>query len=345
MRILQLTALFVLIALYALVKIPGAVLALKPYGIDLYRLGDLYRYSYLSQYRDTTEVYPHPPAKSKSNFHLFVLGDSFTGSFSKDHYPTVKQYSFANWNQFSDRYVTLKTDSGEKNILLVTCSEKNIRLRFAKNQMGIYLAKSAPKGKPGFQISEHPSTPAEQLKKYLGRPEVSDQNIQAILFSNEFALRIKEFKAQFNLAVFGKIAGEVEEYKAKNMLFQRLTTDPKYVYMSSFRELEKSEEDELINSIKRLTNHYKRVGFDSVVLAFIPNPVSVIAPNFKGQQYNQLIPKLEDRMSETGAGCISIFNDFSEGRETFYRRGDTHWNARGAKLWLNRANSYLDKIE
>jgi hypothetical protein len=338
MRILQLISIFVLIALYTLVKIPGAVLLLKPYGIDLYRLGDLYRHSYLSEYRDTTEVYPHSPVKSESNTHLYVLGDSFTGSFSKEHYTGVKQYSFANWNQFADHSITIKTDSSVSNILLVACSEKNIRLRFAKNQMGIYLAKSSPKGKPGFQISEHPSTSAEQIKKYLGRPEVSDQNIQAVLLSNEFALRIKEFKAQFNYEVFGKIASEVEEYKPKNMLFQRLTTDPKYLYMSSFRPLETSEEDDLINSMKRMVNHYKRAGIDSVVLAFIPNPVSVIVPNYKGQQYNQLIPKLENRINETGAACISIFNEFSAGREMFYRRGDTHWNVRGAVLWLDKVN-------
>jgi hypothetical protein len=344
MRILQLTAIFVLIALYALVKIPGAVLLLKPYGIDLYRLGDLYRYSYLSEYRDTTEVYPHSPVKSASNTHLYVIGDSFTGSFSKEHYTGVKKYSFANWNQFADHSITIKTDSSENNMLLVACSEKNIRLRFAKNQMGIYLAKSSPKGKPGFQISEHPSTSAEQIKKYLGRPEVSDQNIQAVLFSNEFALRIKELKARFNQEVFAKVASEVEEYKAKNMLFQRLTTDPKYFYMSSFRAIDKREENELIDGMNRMVAYYKSTGIDSVIFAFIPNPVSVIAPNFKGQAYNRLIPKLELRINETGAACISVYHDFLKRGADVYRRGDTHWNAKGAGLWLEKVNASIDGL-
>jgi hypothetical protein len=73
MRIIHLTAIVLLLAAYALVKIPGAVLLLKPYGIDLYRLGDLYRYSYLSEYRDTTQTFHHPPSSITQVFQLTVM--------------------------------------------------------------------------------------------------------------------------------------------------------------------------------------------------------------------------------------------------------------------------------
>ena len=342
MRIIHLTAIVLLLTAYALVKIPGAVLLLKPYGIDLYRLGDLYRYSYLSEYRDTTQTFHHPSSKKESNTNLYVLGDSFTASFTKAHYPGISTYSYANWNQAVEQQFTIRADSSEQNILLISCAEKSIRMRFAKNQLAFYKAQKVKSGQFGFTLNEKPLSLSDQLKKFLGRPEVSDQNIQALLFENEAALRIKEFKAEFNRAVFGKIASEVEEYPKQNMLFQRLTTDPKYIYMSSFRSLEKQEEDELVESMKRMVEHYKLAGIDSVIIACIPNPVSVIAPNFKGQTYNQLIPKLERRINETGAGCISVYDDFVKKGADVYRRGDTHWNNTGAGLWLEKVNDAIE---
>jgi hypothetical protein len=345
MRLIHFISILVLIAVYALVKIPGAVLLLKPYGIDLYALGDLYRYAYLSEYRDTTKFVQALPSKTDNNINLFVLGDSFTASFKQVHYQGVSAYSFANWNQAVDQQFTLQTDSAMNSVLLVTCAEKNIRLRFAKNQLALYLAKLGTTGDIGFTLVEKPLSMAEYLKKYFGRADVSDQNIQAVLFENELALRIKEIKAEFNRSVFGKIAPEVEIYSEKNMLFQKLTTDSKYIYMSSFRELEVQEEDELILGMSRLVKHYKKAGIDSVIFSFIPNPVSIVAPQFKGRIYNKLIPRLEKRIAETGAGCVSVYDSFTRFGEQVYRRGDTHWNVKGASFWLNRMNQTLASMD
>ena len=69
--------------------------------------------------------------------------------------------------------------------------------------------------------------------------------------------------------------------------------------------------------------------------------MSVIAPNFNGQTYNQLIPKIENRIHETGAGYISVYEDFVKHGAAVYRRGDTHWNAKGAQLWLDKVNEEL----
>jgi len=342
MRIIQFLSIVILIGIYAVIKIPGAVLSLKPYGIDLYSLGDLYRYAYLREYRDTTQFVKAPSVRVKNHFNLFVLGDSFTASFHKDHYRGVKAYSFMNWNQAAEQQFTLNIDTTMPSVLLVTCAEKNIRLRFARNQIPMYLARPESVGNVGFKLLEKPLNFPGYLKKYLGRAEVSDQNIQALLFENELALRIKETKAEFNRSVFGKIAPEAEIYAEKNMLFQKLTTDPKYIYMSSFRELGIEEENELIAGMANLVKHYKNIGIDSVIFSFIPNPVSVVAPNFKGRAYNMLVPRLERRMNETGGGCISVYGDFGLIREKAYRRGDTHWNTAGASFWLTRVNQSLD---
>ncbi len=125
------------------------------------------------------------------------------------------------------------------------------------------------------------------------------------------------------------------------MLLQRMTTDTDYLYMSSFRPLNKKRENDIIRNMKVMVQHFKSVGVDTVVFSFIPNPVSVIAPGYKGRIYNRLIPVLESRMAETGAGCISVFGEYSRKKEGVYRRGDTHWNAAGEKIWLNNAVSWV----
>jgi hypothetical protein len=125
------------------------------------------------------------------------------------------------------------------------------------------------------------------------------------------------------------------------MLLQRMTTDMDYLYMSAFRPLSQEKEDELIRNMSSMVSHYKAKGIDSVVFSFIPNPASVIAPEYKKRSYNQLIPRLEQRISQTGAGCISVFSEFSARKEKVYRRGDTHWNTLGEKIWLEKAQNWL----
>ena len=341
MRILHLINLLLFLGIYLLVKIPGGILWLKPYLPDLYGMGDLYRFSYLGEYRDSSFHLSPPPAVPETKTCLFVLGDSFAGPFEKSHYPGAGHYSFVNWNQFPSSRIAIHTKKSNRNLLLIECSEKHIQLRFSNQEIRRFLAPASGKGLPGFQVDEKKAGFSASLEKWAGRPQVTDQNLHMLLFSNEAILQIKEAKADFNRRIFRRIAAEVEEYPEKNMLLQRMTTDMDYLYMSAFRPLSQEKEDELIRNMSSLVKHYKAKGIDSVVFSFIPNPVSVIAPDYKNRSYNQLIPRLEQRIAQTGAGCISVFTEFSAKKEKVYRRGDTHWNNLGEKIWLEKAQNWL----
>ena len=343
MRILHFGFLLLFFGMYLLVKIPGGILLTKGILPDLYGMGDLYRFSYLGNYRDSTLRCQPPEQKPETDISLFVLGDSFTGPFSKEFFPGSSHYSFVNWNQFPSCRIKIKPGKRRKNLMIIECSEKHILLRFSEPEVRRFLAGIASSGEEGFQVAEKGSGFAFLLEKYAGRPQVTDQNLHMLLFSNEAVLLLKEAKANFNKHVFSKIAPEVEEYPAKNMLLQRMTTDTSYLYMSSFRRLSKKREDETVLGMKLLVNHFRNAGIDSVAFALIPNPVSVIAPSYRGRRYNNLIPLLEKRMKETGAGCISVFSEFSEKQEKVYRRGDTHWNASGEKIWLGKAGDWLNQ--
>lgn len=341
MRLLHFLTIILFLLILFFTKVPGAVLWLKPYWPDLYRVGDLYRFSYLPEYRDSDQSYPAEPLRPETKTDLFVLGDSYARPFSKQHFPGIRHFSFANWNEFNGNRISIKTDSGARNILIIECSEKHILLRLSGRERRRYIAEIRKTGKPGFFLEERTSGWKGNLEKYLGRPAVSDQNLQMLLFSGEGAFKIKEWKAVFQRAVFKRIASEVEEYHAKKMLLQRMTTDTSYLYMSSFRPVSSQKEEEILEGFKSLVQAYKQAGIDTVIITLIPNPVSVIAPSYRGRKYNQLIPKLEQAMDQTGAGCLSVFQDFSILGEQVYRRGDTHWNQKGGTLWLHKINSGL----
>jgi hypothetical protein len=349
MRLLHFSLLLIFLFAYGLVKIPGAIQILRnhsnwrirPYWPDLYKYGDLYRFSFLKEYKESSPHCLPPPAKPETRTDLFVLGDSFAAPFGKLNFPGVRNFSFVNWNQFDGFKVKLKTDSSVRNVLIIESSEKHILLRFSKGQVKRFMPLLSDTGKPGFQLHEKEKDFAGTLEKYAGRPAVADQNLNILLFSNEAILRIKETKADFNRSVFGRIAAEVEEYPAKNMLLQRMTTDLDYLYMSSFRPITSSRENETFLGMKRLQAHFRKAGIDTVIFACIPNPVSVIAANYKGRTYNQLIPRLETQMKASKTGLVSVFSEFSQLKEKVYRRGDTHWNDKGEAIWQKKANMVL----
>lgn len=349
MRLLHFLLLLIFLSAYGLVKIPGAIQfmrnhsnwRIRPYWPDLYQYGDLYRFSFLNEYKESSPHCLPPPAKPETRTDLFVLGDSFAAPFSKLNFPGVRNFSFVNWNQFDGFKVKLKTDSSVRNVLIIESSEKHILLRFSKRQVKRFMPMLSDTGKPGFHLTEKETGFTGTLEKYAGRPAVADQNLNILLFSNEAVLRIKETKADFNRSVFGRIAGEVEEYPAKNMLLQRMTTDLDYLYMSSFRPVSSSRENETFDGMKRLQAHFRKAGIDTVIFACIPNPVSAIAANYRGRTYNQLIPKLETQMKASKTGFVSVFSEFSQLKEKVYRRGDTHWNHKGEAIWQKKANRVL----
>jgi hypothetical protein len=337
MRIIHLLSLLIFLTMFAIIKIPGAILWLPECWPDLYELGDLYRFSYLPEYRDTSSHNNPEESTQSGKTNLFVLGDSFCGPLKSEHFPGVRNYSFVNWNQFPGYSVQLKTEAGFRNVVLIECSEKHVLLRFSASERKRFLAGISRKGQPGFQLDEKHTAWTDILEKYAGRPAVSDQNIHMLLFGFEPVLALKECKAAFFRKFFRRIAPEVEEYQNKKMLLQRMTTDTDYLYMSSFRPLNQNKLDEIISGIREISSHYKQAGADSVILSIIPNPVSAIAPRYRGRVYNRLIPRIEARIGETGAGLISVFDDFSALKEKVYRRGDTHWNEKGERIWLQKS--------
>jgi hypothetical protein len=340
-RWLNILGIFGILLLYVWVKSPQAMAWLQPRWFNFYALGDLYRYSFLPQYKDTTQVLPPYPSNpsGKENLHLFVFGDSFGAPFEAGHFPLVSGYSYANWNHVGPSQISVSPQPGARNILLLQCSEKHVLLRFSRQELHQYKLPVIPGKTGGFVYQPAPKDMLAHLNQYLSRPQVTEQNINLLFFSNPMVLRLKETKAVFNQQFLGKVATEVCEWPEKQMLLQTMTLDPKYIYMSGYRQHSESELEQIARNIQSLRQYYLNRGFQEVWLALIPNPASILVPEWAGQPYNQVLGRLERRFPDSVV--VSVENAFRKTQLPVFRKGDSHWNLHGAGLWMDAVNRKL----
>jgi hypothetical protein len=107
---------------------------------------------------------------------------------------------------------------------------------------------------------------------------------------------------------------------------------------SSFYPLDNPEVNKMIEVINGSAAHYQSAGFDQVVLALIPNKVSVTNPELGN--YNHLIEKIQ-YSSDLKVPFIEIFRDFNNLGKMYYLKGDSHWNCEGKELWLSKVNAII----
>lgn len=330
---------------YGLVKNSDWMVMLRPHWFDMYQLGDLYRFSWLPQYRDTTQHNPVFPPSSRKNekVHLYMIGDSFGGPFEPGHFPAAGRYSFVNWNHLDQADIQLAIDTSARNILVLESSEKHILLRFkTRNYLSFRFPVLHDPDSTGFRYVERPRSAWASLEHYLSRPAVTDQNLGILYFSNPLALWLKEQKAQMNKEVFGKMADEVEEFPERNMLVQTMTTKPKYLYMSGFRPHSVQEIKETAQHLDSLARYYRNLGFDTCMLALIPNPISTLVDSWNGKPYNQVLQRVQEKVE--AFSVVDCYTPFRRSPVLLYRRGDTHWNQKGEAIWLRIFNHKLDSL-
>jgi hypothetical protein len=179
----------------------------------------------------------------------------------------------------------------------------------------------------------------KKLERYLFNPTI-EQNLEFNLFDFPFLTPIKEFKAKINQEVFGRINPDVAISTNKNNLFYSITTDPEEV-TSSFRDIDESELQSIINNIIAANKHYKALGFDYVYLSLVPNPVSML--DTQRGKYNMLIDKIQNNKNLL-MPHLDTYAIFKNKPERFYYRSDSHWNYDGFGEWVNIVNGELKKI-
>lgn len=290
---------------------------------DDFRFGDLYRLSNLSEFKEDSPKCTAPFKGKKVQTALYLAGDSFTeeGRIKPDEYATNSFYSIF----VAKPNYSLKLDSGKK-ILLIETVERHLRERFSEKPWTLWNT-------PKPEIKENLSI-WENLSKKLKEAEVPyhEEMHEAVLFSNDFILKLKELKADFNYHVFNRVDPKVAVLN--NELVYGLDVDPG---ISSVYDFVSDEEiKQIVENINLSREHYRKLGFDEVYLSIIPNKSSLLLSH--DCRYNRLLERVENNPN-LKTPLISVWKEFSN--KNYYQKGDSHWNCAGQKIWVDKVNTQL----
>lgn len=302
---------------------------------DGYQYGDLYKLSTLSKFRDPrhqcTGYVPPARPQSAKKVHLYIIGDSFTekGRVGLNDFP-VDEYTWVKWSDF----LHIKLDTTQHNILLLESVERHFRQKFASSAITVLVPDSAT-----FIQNGASSKFMHQLDEAFKGSHTADR-LDGFLFQNDFALRIKEWKSDFNHRFFDRTASGVTLVNNDRDVVYYMDTDTPEV-TSSFTPVRQTELDSIITNVNASRDFADSLGFDHVILSIIPNKVSVLNPDYG--VYNNLIERVYSH-PKLDIPYIDVLGDFRRMGRSSYMKGDSHWTCEGQTIWLNKINALLNQL-
>lgn len=325
-KILKYTAIIVFSVLWLLGFSPNISKWLSEKGLikDDYRYGDLYRFSNLSQFRVLKQVCQSEKVQvTQPNTALYLIGDSFTeeGRIEAGDFVSGSFHRF-----FIGHQPFVELDKTKKNILIIETVERHFRERFATPYKNLTVGE--------------PTT--TQAMTNLMKEAKSDfwydtERHESILFSSDFFLTIKEWKASLNDQLFDRTDGNVVVSKDKKNIFYELDARPSGI-TSTFDKISDKEIELLIDNVNRTYDFYRQNGFDEVYLTIAPNKSAILGTELG--QYNHLIERIQKNPA-LRMPIFDIYTSFSTSDKMLYDVGDTHWNCNGKKIWVNAVNQKL----
>ena len=314
-------------------------------GADKYLYGDLYGLTYLSKFKKAkdTNFVSLPAIDQKANSDtakLFILGDSYLYSFFKEdprYYVGINQVQFIRWSVANP--VEIIPSKNKKNILLIESVERNMLGLFNLNSVKARLdraeainAELTMRQKIAFVASE-----IDRVIKENVYHNSLEANIEFAWFNFGFWEPLKEFKADFNLNFFGRVDKEVAISKDQNFLYLAETINPAHVG-SSFSDISEAQIKTQVIELNAIQDYYKAKGFDEVIFSIIPNPVSVLKTENKPD--NHLVQRIKSHPDFKGK-LMDATEYLSKNAASNFFTSDSHWNQRGAKIWLDQFNTQL----
>lgn len=315
------------------------------FGADKYLYGDLYGFTYLSKFKKVkdTNFVSMPAIVQKANSDtamLFILGDSYLYSFFKEdprYYVGINEVRFIRWSVANP--VEINPSKNKKNILLIESVERNMSGLFNLYSVKARLDRAEAvqselntRQKIAFFTSEIDRVIKENLYH-----QSLEANIEFAWFNFGFWEPLKEFKADFNLNFFGRVDKEVAISKDQNFLYLAETINPAHVG-SSFSDISEAQINTQVSELNAIQDYYKAKGFDEVLFSIIPNPVSVLKT--ENRPDNHLIQRIKSHPDFKGK-LIDATEDLSKNANSNFFISDSHWNQRGAKIWLDQFNTQL----
>lgn len=327
MKFLKYAALVIFSLLWFVGCSPTVATWLNKNGVieDDYRYGDLYRFANLQEFRVPVQQCETPQTVKKIPVHLFLSGDSFTeeGRIEAAHFVSDE---FTRNFVAEDSYVNLSPN--KKNILIIETVERHFRERFDSTYSFVKVNQVQPKLNNSLW---------DQLLAW--EIPYKTELHESVLFSADFFLTIKEWKATLNQRLFGRIDDNVRlSADGKNLVYG-LAVKPGI--NSSFDEISDDEIKRLVANVNVTYSFYRNKGFDEVYLNIIPNKTSILATDLG--EYNHLIERIQLH-PDLKMPVIDSYKSLKSGGNKFFDKGDTHWNCEGKQPWVDEVNRKLTLI-
>jgi hypothetical protein len=179
----------------------------------------------------------------------------------------------------------------------------------------------------------------ERIKENLYHKSL-EANIEFAWFNFGFWESLKELKGDFNLNFFGRVDKEVAISKDQNLLYLAETLNPNNPG-SSFFDISEEKLKAQVSELNSIQDYYKARGFDEVIFSIIPNPVSVLKT--ENRPDNHLIQRIKLHPDFKGK-LIDATEDLSKNAKSNFFTSDSHWNQKGAKIWLDQLNRQLQNV-
>jgi hypothetical protein len=302
---------------------------------DDYRFGDLYRLSSLPQFKTLVQPCSGPtPFPDTARTQLYVLGDSFTepGRLAKEDLP-VRSLRYFHWDHALDQAVQL--DTTYRNVLLIESVERHLRQHAETSPTRNIVILGDTSGTGGQEPQR--TSWGRVLIGWIKSPGI-EERLETTLFSQSLFLWFREWKATLTQTLFNRHNDKVALARNGQAIYSELeVTNPAN---SAFVPLTDGYIDTLVTNLNAAANHYRRAGFDKVVLSIIPNKVSILEPNRGPMPYNRLLERVQGHPN-LNVPVVDVYTPYRQSRQPVYELGDTHWNCTGRQIWLEQIQKAL----
>lgn len=310
----------------------------NPFSSTKYRFGDLYGLSFLPAFRLPYQIHPtHSPVKKSGPAHdLCILGDSYTlvAQLRPESFHSIDQVRLVPLddvlkNTESELPEPIKPSAS---ILVIETTERLVRDRFGAARSTSSSVTGSPPSVPTTVAQRVGHLCSVFLDNLFSGTDISF-GLETLLFDYTLFRPLKEAKAAFVYACFGRIAERVLSAPNGHRLYLKETITG--TTTSSFSPIDSTQLSQVVSGLNHLHQRARQRGYSDVFLSIIPNPVSVIETS--RSDYNHLVERIEHHPG-LSLNVISLYDQFRTRGSVYYHPSDTHWNQNGVDAWVSAMN-------
>jgi len=288
--------------------------------------GDLYYGNYLDRFKvEIPRKSPFGNSDQNSPLKkagLILFGDSFSNYRYFKGVPEIlidslqADIHFAHHRFDGQPLNYLSEYSGEANLLIYQTIERALPKRLLKNP----LPKKAKGNKSKSLLSNLKSILPNGVKKVY----------PILVQDGKLTRQLYSFIMNKRYEWFGYVATPEVYDEKSGMLFSDRTTNNETT--SFYYQFSDKEIDIYCDNLLLLKNELKTKHNIDFIFFPIPNKYTLYHHLLNEDEYNGLLPRLNECLEEKGIPVVDVYSVFKEEQQQLYYNTDTHWNEKGAQI-------------